>query len=155
MSSELLQVLKFGLVGVWNTLFDLTIYYVLYKLLSKSINEKSRLIKIETIAHMISFMCANIVSYQLNSRFTFETSESGVSKFVPYFIISLLSLGLSSLIINFLAKKKYFEATKAKTAALTKKYKLTRPHYAILIKVSAVVIVMAVNYFGYKYVVFK
>jgi putative flippase GtrA len=155
MTSELIQVAKFGLVGVWNTIFDLTIYFILYKTLKKFLKDEKRVIKIETLAHMISFMCANLVSYQLNSRFTFRASENGVSKFVPYFLISILSLGLSSVIINYLAKSEFFEYTKKQFATITTKYSLTKSHYAILIKVSAVVIVMAVNYFGYKYVVFR
>lgn len=148
-----MQILRFGLVGVWNTVFDLGLFFTFYRFLNGRIRKDVR-IKIETIAHICSFMIANFVSYQLNSRFTFNSDQSSSRQFLPYMMISLVSLGLSSAIINFLAKDMYFE----KATQISKKYlssfTLKRPQYALLIKAFAVTVVMAINYTGYKYIVF-
>ena len=154
-SSEIIQILKFGLVGVWNTGFDLVIFFGFFRLLKPVFAKKKRPIQLETVCHTLSFLIANTVSYQLNSRFTFEAGESQTAaEFGTYVAVSVVSLGLSALIINFLAQDKFFEKFQTKVRALKPTLKVTRSRYALVIKLVAVVIVMAVNYFGYKYLVF-
>lgn len=152
-SSEIIQIFKFGLVGVWNTGFSMTLYYVLYRLLGSVVTDRFLGIRRETLAHGGSFLVANILSYWLNSRFTFEAGEGSAGEFTAYAAVSTVSLVLSGLIINYLAQDRYYHLTKTwfqKTISRT----LPRDRYAILIEIVAIVIVMAVNYLGYKYLVF-
>jgi putative flippase GtrA len=161
LNSIFIQVFKFGLVGVWNTIFDLVLFGILFRFLQKKFSEGAvRKLKNETLAHIGSFLCANMVSYQLNSRFTFENGRSSGLQIFLYVCVSILSLGISSLIINHLADKKFFDSTKKTLLKISKSrfnktFALTKSQYAILIKIIAVVVVMSVNFFGYKYIVFK
>lgn len=152
-SSEVSQIFRFGLVGVWNTGFDLAIYFGLFRLLRPVYGEKRGKLQLETLCHAGSFLVANTVSYQLNSRFTFQTQTRSSEQFFIYVIVSLLSLTLSSAIINFLAQEKFFKKTREFWSLKTKR-SLARGQYAILIKIVAVVCVMVVNYLGYRYLVF-
>ena len=147
-SIDLWQIVRFGLVGVWNTGFDMVLYIVFYRLLRGRISSSATL-KAETLAHIGAFLIANTVSYQLNSRFTFESS----GPFLPYFLVSCLSLGLSALSINYLAKDKFFEGAQ-KIAQKRNLPSISRQRYAIGIKLATICIVMFVNYLGYKYLVF-
>ena len=152
-SPEIYQILRFGLVGVWNTGFDLAIYFGLFRFLRPLYGKKRAGVQLETLCHAGSFLVANTVSYQLNSRFTFEASDQSPRQFAIYAAVSLLSLGLSSVIINFLAQEKFFIKTQQQVLTKTKKT-LTQGQYAILIKIVAVGCVMIVNYLGYRYLVF-
>ena len=154
-SSEVLQILKFGLVGVWNTGFDLAIFFGFFRLLKPVFARRKFPVQLETVCHTLSFLIANTVSYQLNSRFTFEAGESQTAaEFGAYVGVSVVSLGISALIINFLAQDKFFDRFRAKVKTARPQFELKRSQYALIIKLVAVVIVMAVNYLGYKYLVF-
>ena len=154
-SSEIIQILKFGLVGVWNTGFDLAIFFGFFRILKPFFAGKNLPVKLETVCHTLSFLIANTVSYQLNSRFTFEAGESQTTgEFLTYVGVSVVSLGLSALIINFLAQDKFWDDFVTAVHRRKPDFKVKRGQYALVIKLVAVVIVMAVNYLGYKYLVF-
>ena len=55
------RITKFGLVGIFNTIFDIFIYVVLFNMTNSIL-----------IANIIATTVAVIVSYVLNSKFTFN-----------------------------------------------------------------------------------
>ncbi len=158
LSDELVQIIKFGMVGVWNTVFSLSLFWIFYKIFKKSF--KTNIlplipIKIEAISQALSFIIANIVSYWLNSRFTFgNTSDSG-SSFALYVLISLISMVISSGIMQLFSTKHNFK--KFSTLAIKKlpSYTPKYDHFVFLVNICSIVAVMIINYLGYKYLVFN
>ncbi|KQQ65594.1 hypothetical protein ASF84_25130 [Pseudomonas sp. Leaf127] len=82
-----LQFMTFAVIGVCNTLIHAAAVVVCVELLHFS----------PTLANGVAFMLANLVSYFLNSTYTFKTSIS-LYKYYRFFVASLLSLGLTLLI---------------------------------------------------------
>ncbi len=82
---------KFALVGVLNTLVDYLIYCLFVYVFSIYY----------LFSHVIAFVTANINSYIFNSLWTFQQSEktSVLRRFIPFFIVSLIGLGLSTLVL--------------------------------------------------------
>ncbi|MEN3141352.1 GtrA family protein [Ochrobactrum sp. WV_118_8] len=78
------EFIRFGLVGVSNTAVHAAIVVALMELLAPP----------AFVANGVAFMFANVMSYILNSRFTFRTPLSfrGYRRFL---LISLVSLGLT------------------------------------------------------------
>ncbi|KHL76128.1 membrane protein [Pseudomonas putida] len=78
------EFIRFGLVGVTNTAVHAGIVVALMELFAPP----------AFIANGIAFMFANVMSYVLNSRFTFRTATSllGYRRFL---LVSLVSLGLT------------------------------------------------------------
>ncbi|QXI34964.1 GtrA family protein [Pseudomonas promysalinigenes] len=83
------EFIRFGLVGVANTVVHAGIVVALMETLAPP----------AFIANGIAFGFANVMSYLLNSRFTFQTPASflGYRRFLA---VSLLSLGLTLLITS-------------------------------------------------------
>jgi putative flippase GtrA len=109
---ELAKFLRFALVGVVNTCTDLGIFGLLVRIL-----EKINLPKIKkyhvVIAHITSFLCANLVGFILNSKFTFNDSSKSANWFT-YLIVSLFSLAISTSLIHVFSKPNFFESFKSK-----------------------------------------
>ncbi len=78
------EFIRFGLVGVGNTAVHAGIVIALMELL----------VPPAFIANGVAFMFANVMSYILNSRFTFSTPPSFVG-YQRFLLVSLLSLGLT------------------------------------------------------------
>lgn len=94
--SVLFQFIKFGVVGISNTLISLTIYYVLIYF---SINY--------IVANTIGFVISVLNSYYWNNRFVFKKNEKGhfkplIKTFASYGITFILSTFLLILMINYL-----------------------------------------------------
>jgi len=83
------EFIRFGLVGVTNTLVHAGIVVALMELLAPP----------AFVANGIAFGFANVMSYLLNSRFTFRTPAtfSGYRRFLT---VSLVSLALTLLITS-------------------------------------------------------
>jgi putative flippase GtrA len=159
MNNELFRVLIFGTIGIWNTLFDLTIFVTFLNTLGKLPFWKTSKIKAATAFHICSFLIANLVSYILNSNFTFKSGQS--RGFLPYFIVTLVALGASSLFIQYFNQPKFqtlfhnlIVAKLPKNLLLLKKFKIDDKSWAIILKLSSVLISMIINYLGYRNLVF-
>ncbi len=158
MNSELIRIGIFALVGVWNTLFDLTIFVALLKTLGTLPIWKTSKLKAATVFHICSFLFANLVSYVLNSTFTFSSGKS--RGFLAYFIVTLVALGISSAFIQYFNQPKFskwFEnhfLPAVKRAPLVGALKMTDQSWAIMLKLGSVAISMVVNYLGYRNLVF-
>jgi putative flippase GtrA len=159
MSNELIRILIFAAIGVWNTGFDLAIFISLLNTLGKlPIWEKSK-IKAATVFHICSFLAANLLSYVLNSNFTFKSGES--RGFIPYFIVTLVALGASTAFIQYFNKPKFqaifhkqVVAKLPKNIPILNKLKINDKSWAIILKLSSVLISMVINYLGYRNLVF-
>lgn len=81
-----LQFMTFAVIGVCNTLIHAGTVIVGVEYLQFS----------PTLANGVAFMLANLVSYFLNSAFTFKADVS-LYKYYRFFVASLLSLGLTLL----------------------------------------------------------
>jgi len=120
------QLLKFGLVGVLNTAVDFGVFTLLTMLFSMD----------SIISHIISYTCGMINSYFLNKYWTFRIQGIGKkAEFIKFIFVNLLSLGMSSLVLNSLMTQ----------AGLT----------MYLAKIGAILCSMAVNFAGSKLVVFR
>jgi putative flippase GtrA len=158
MNSELIRVGIFSLIGVWNTLFDLSIFVTLLKTLGKLPIWKTSAVKAATVFHVCSFLIANLVSYTLNSTFTFNTGKS--RGFVAYFIVTLVALGISTLFIQYFNQPKFSTwfsnhiLPAVKKVPIIGSLKMTDQGWAILLKLGSVALSMVVNYLGYRNLVF-
>ena len=81
------EFIRFGLVGVANTVVHAGIVIVLMEALAP----------LAFVANGVAFMFANLVSYALNSRFTFKTPISFMG-YRRFLLVSLVSLALTLLI---------------------------------------------------------
>lgn len=159
MSTEITRILIFAAIGVWNTIFDLAIFVTLLNTLGKlPIWEKSKL-KAATVFHICSFLAANLLSYILNSSFTFKSGQS--RGFLPYFIVTLVALGASTAFIQYFNQPRFqslfhklIVARLPKNLPLVGKLKINDKSWAIILKLSSVLISMVINYLGYRNLVF-
>ncbi|EKT4485181.1 GtrA family protein [Pseudomonas putida] len=78
------EFIRFGLVGVTNTAVHAGIVVALMELLAPP----------AFVANGVAFMFANVMSYILNSRFTFRTPASFLG-YRRFLLVSLVSLGLT------------------------------------------------------------
>ena len=83
------EFIRFGLVGVANTVVHAGIVIVLMEALAPP----------AFVANGVAFMFANLVSYALNSRFTFKTPISFMG-YRRFLLVSLVSLALTLLITS-------------------------------------------------------
>lgn len=159
MSNEFIRILIFAAIGIWNTIFDLAIFITLLNTLGKlPIWNKSK-VKAATVFHICSFLIANLVSYVLNTNFTFKASQS--RGFLPYFIVTLVALGVSTAFIQYFNQSKFqalfhkYIVTKLpKNLPLLNNLKINDKSWAIILKLSSVLISMVINYLGYRNLVF-
>ena len=93
------QAVKFGSVGVLNTLLDLAIYFVLTRWLGLGGQP--------TLAKGISYSVGVLNSYILNRVWTFRATGSSWAALLPFVLSSLVGLaintGMLSLCLNTLA----------------------------------------------------
>ena len=92
-SKGLTQAVRFGLVGVSNTLIDFALYWILsrYVLLDQYV-----------VAKMISYFGALINSYLMNKYWTFGSSERSVWEAARFLLIIAASWAANSLAMQFL-----------------------------------------------------
>lgn len=92
----IIQFIKFGIVGVSNTLISLLIYYLL-------IHFKTNYI----VANTIGFIVSVLNSYYWNNKFVFKKSDDGnlkpiIKTFVSYGITFVLSTILLVIMVDYL-----------------------------------------------------
>ena len=121
------RVTKFVITGFTNTGIDFGSFAIL---LALSVNP--------VLAHIISVFLAIIVSFTLNSKWTFGDRDNGITRLVPYLIVTGISIGLSTSVV-----------------ALGTHFLGDTPTMAMLSKVGASGFTMVYNYFMYNKFVFK
>lgn len=98
--STIKQFLKFGIVGVSNTLISLGVYYLLYFM---GVNY--------LIANTMGFIISVLNSYYWNNRYVFKKTQKGhlkplIKTFMSYGLTFILSTGLLFLMVNYLGISK-------------------------------------------------
>jgi putative flippase GtrA len=81
MHSQKIKLIIFGLIGVFNTLFDIAVYTVIVEVEHSII-----------LANIVSTSLALIGSYFLNSRLTFKSKKWTTRSFVLFVIVTLFGL---------------------------------------------------------------
>ena len=90
MKKDILQGVKFALVGVTNTLVDIAIFTVLAQFLGVWVY----------FAHFVSYSCGTLNSYIFNRTWTFRTSEKFFSPQLLRFIgVNIIILVITTVII--------------------------------------------------------
>ena len=120
------QLIKFGMVGVMNTLVDFIVYQVLvYFGLHYA------------VAQCISYSCGLLNSYFFNSRWTFkETKKYTKQEFARFILVNLISLGISVLLLRLC-------------------YEVLGITSDLVAKLIVTALVMVINFIGNKLFVFK
>ena len=92
------QAVRFGLVGVVNTLVDYTVYFLLMRI--PFVSEHY------LIAQVCGYSAGMVNSLFMNKYFTFKQKEKMSLKQVGLFVlVNLLALGMSSLVLIFAEEK--------------------------------------------------
>lgn len=97
---SIVQFVKFGTVGLSNFAISYSVYYLLF-----SYETGSRLFGFEgfdaVIANTVGYIAGILNSFFWNRLWTFKTDEQSASssRFVPFILLNLLCLSLSSLAI--------------------------------------------------------
>ena len=102
----LFQFVKFGLVGVWNTIFNYVIYLVSLIALQGAGIDKMTVLGFDNapvavwIATAIGFLISVFVSFLLNSRFVFKLEEGKSRSFGKALLKTYLSYGVTGIVLN-------------------------------------------------------
>jgi len=86
------QAVKFGLVGVLNTLVDAGVYYILTRWIG--------LMDLPILAKAISYTCGVINSFFWNRLWTFRSKEDGWRSFVLFVLVNLVGAGINSAVMS-------------------------------------------------------
>lgn len=98
---SLLQFVKFGLVGVWNTVFNYVLYAVSLLAFQKLGVLQNNPYNLDMhISTVIAFIISVFVSFLLNSRFVFTAEEGQKRSFGKALLKCYLSYGFTGLILN-------------------------------------------------------
>jgi putative flippase GtrA len=157
--SEITRFFIFVIIGVWNTALDFFLFWILIRVFKKLPWPKKLFLTKASVAHTLSFLIANTQSYFLNRTFTFSDSTEDRG-FGLYFLVSLVTLSLTTAWIQLLTIKRTMETKDklfkflAKKLPFTKKF-LTDENWALAAKLSGSVIGILTNFLGYKFIVFS
>ena len=85
------QIIKFGLIGTFNFVVDLSIYLLLTR----------QLFLYYILAHIIAFLIANSLSFILNKRVAFKDKENRkiFIKYLKFLSFTIISLFISGLVL--------------------------------------------------------
>lgn len=126
-NSRIIELFRFGSVGVINTLIDFTVFTFLTYALGINVS----------LSQAIGYSSGVMNSFIMNKSWTFKQEQQNkpIKQFISFIIINLISLGISSLMINVLVN----------SAGIS----------ILISKILVTLVTQGVNYVGYKLVVFK
>lgn len=132
------QVLKFGQIGVMNTVLDLGIFNVL--IFATGFDRGTPLVLI----NLVAFSIAVINSFFWNKYWVFNDRIGNQAKeLVNFIVVSLIAVAASSLIIWLF------------TTYISPPGGLTSEQWANVAKILAIITSFTTNFLGYKFLVFK
>ncbi len=132
------QFVRYGLIGVLNTLLD----FAVLNLLSYTFHVYSGMSLI--LINVFSFLAANINSYFWNKYWTFQSGSKKVAgEFLRFFTVSIIGFLLNSAILWFF------------TTVMEPAFSLSPQVWENVAKLIATVVYMVWNFIGYKLIVFK
>jgi len=85
---EYIQFIKFGIVGLSNTLITLIVYFILIKLNVYYLT-----------ANVAGYIAGVINSFFWNSSWVFKKSSRSLNLLIKFVIVNLITLGITSLIL--------------------------------------------------------
>ena len=132
------QIIKFLLIGVFNTAIDLVVLNALILMFDPGKNTA-----LYTVFKSISFLVAVINSYYFNKYWTFRSKTRSRSSFISFFVVSVVGF-----ILNVITATLVFDL-------FTKTYP---DHVHLIANIGALFgtgIVLIWNFIGYKFFVFK
>jgi len=128
-NKSITQFIKFGMVGVINTLVDYIASFIFLNLIFHD----------QYIAQVFGFSAGIINSYILNKKWTFKDADGGGGKFIKFVIVGIVGM-LSSLLIFWLLR--WISTGNTNFDFLIK-------------KIATTIIVTIINFFGSKIFVFN
>ena len=144
------QFLIFALIGVCNTALDFGLWEIFVKLLNgKSLTIAGKQIANSySLAHVFSSLIAFNFSFFMNKTFTFQSNVGYWEGFPKFAIFSVLSMLVAAAILNFLTSTSHLQK-------LLPKHSFVQKYYPKICKVATILVVMFINYFGFKFVIFS
>ncbi len=144
--NDLLQVIKFGAVGIVNTLLDYVLFYVFLSLCNLDKN----------LAQILATALAMVNSYLVNRYWTFEKSGSVQGgEIVRFVLVNVLALGTTLLFMNlFYDLMELHLLANRLLEAMGVSYVLSGDMAVLFCKVLAMPFSLAVNFLGNRLWVF-
>ena len=122
---EIVRLIKFNIVGLMNTTIDFIVFYLLTSFVSFSV----------VPAQIVAYSMGVVNSYFMNRFWTFNVKVNHNKKqFLLFIMVNIVALSLSTLLIYFLAKV---------------------IEQVMIAKVLVTLVVMIINYWGQKYIIFN
>lgn len=143
------QFLIFALIGVCNTGLDFGLWEVFVKLLNgKGLRIGGKQIANSySLAHVFSSLIAFNFSFFMNKTFTFQSTVGYWEGFPKFAVFSIISMLIAATILNFLTSTSHLER-------ILPKHSTVQKYYPKICKVATILIVMFINYFGFKFIIF-
>lgn len=144
---NIIEVLKFGLIGIFNTLTDWGLFWIFLSALRLDKN----------FAQIFATAIAMTFSYFLNRYWTFKkTGSVKLSEMAKFVVVNLCSLGVNLLCLNlFCDILKLYNAANWFLDILNIGYTLSGDMAVMFCKLCAVPFSLAVNFLGNKLWVFN
>jgi putative flippase GtrA len=144
------QFLTFAVIGVFNTIIDLTIWKLALHVIGNRLDwlfDKYTYLNKYGFCHVISALLTFNFSYWANKTFTFGSDVRFGVGFSKFLAVSLVSMFLAAKLLSYFTRsqilKKYSDRIK---------YFKTR--YPLFCKLATIGVFMFVNYYAQKYLVF-
>lgn len=153
LSMEIQRFIIFSVLAAVRTILELGLWKGLVIIGEKTSKIQSLLkvikLNIYAFSHAISFVASVLASYYLNRYITFsDTNQLNNPQLLSKFIVvSLITLVISVLLINFLTSWKVLMKEIEKNNLLQK-------HWPLLAKILTIGVTVLINYVGYKWFVF-
>lgn len=143
------QFLIFALIGICNTVLDFGLWELFVKLLNgRGLNFRGKQITNSySLAHVFSSLIAFNFSFFMNKTFTFQSNLGYWEGFPKFAVFSIISMLIAATILNFLTSTSHLEKLLPKHSAIQK-------YYPKICKVVTILVVMFINYFGFKFIIF-
>lgn len=162
--SEIIRVMIFASIGLFNAVLDVIIWQFLVKLFSSNLEIQKLLKKIKfnvySLAHTCSFVLTVISSYFLNKSFTFNDSRSSnnPTQSLRFFCVAIFSWIITTTLLNYLTSSlvisKFIDRLSVLEQSYTRKNPLIKKYYPTLAKILTIGVSMITNYTGYRFLVF-
>ncbi len=144
--SDLIEVIKFGIIGVLNTLLDFVLFFLFFNVLGINMY----------VAQVMSYSLAMVHSYLWNRYWTFrQTGGVRVSEMWKFVVVNLLSLGINMLCLKLFHDLWHLESIANWALGLVGFGPLSDKMGAFFCKILAIPFVLGVSYVGNRIWVFR
>ncbi len=143
---NLIQVVKFGLIGIANTAIDYLLFFVFFSLLNLDKN----------LAQVLATAIAMTNSYFFNRYWTFgKKGKVKVDEMWKFIIVNLVSMGVTILCLNLFSDVFHlYRFANQLLSAAGIGFQLTGDNAVLFCKVAAIPFSLAVNFLGNRLWVF-